>query len=652
MGTLRHRKQIILFLAAVLVPSLTLVFFTVRIVRQEKELATKRMADVRERRAQEIGRDLLVRLERIIIEEARSEEVLSIRPAAYRPSRPEVIFLGLVEEGHLYLPWEQPPCAVGGSRVRNLRALEILRAGEKAEFERKDPALAAGIYRQVIATGGVEGDDARLLLARVLVKSGNTAEAFMHYRSLLALPAERIDEDGIPLFLYAADRLANTPEGAAATAARIEEDLKKKRWMSPLEAALVDSILFRVSRQEVPDRVKSSASGLRDLLRPYAAEAAHLSALQKGFPGYVFRLGSEGSPPSSGSTWEVEPKGDWILGLVELRPGREGLLAVDIEGWSGSLSRDREFRQAYPENIVLTAAELRPGESLGPKLKGLNIIFSDPPALSTAAGAASTRPLYTLVMIAAVMFASLGGYLLWRDVQRELGLAELRSQFASSVSHELKTPLTAIRMFAETARMGRLGSEEARDEYLDTIINESERLSRLLNNVLDVSKIEQGKKLYRPSFQPLAPIVRTAARTMEYPLRQKGFTLRVDVEDGLPDVRVDADALEQALLNLIGNAIKYSADSREIGLRLVRRGPWAVVRVSDEGLGIPPRERQRIFEKYYRIASRENEEIPGTGLGLSLVAHFVQAHGGRVEVDGGPGEGSVFSIFLPIEEVR
>ncbi len=161
-------------------------------------------------------------------------------------------------------------------------------------------------------------------------------------------------------------------------------------------------------------------------------------------------------------------------------------------------------------------------------------------------------------MAAVVIFAGLGGYLLWRDVQRDLNLAEIRSQFAASVSHELKTPLTAIRMFAETIRLGRIPSEETRNEYLDTIINESERLSRLLNNVLDISKIEQGKKIYRPQLVALAPIVRTAARTMEYPMHQRGFTLDLEVDDDLPDVSVDADALEQALLNLISNAIKYS----------------------------------------------------------------------------------------------
>ena len=652
MGTLKHRKQIFLFLAAVLIPSLTLVLFTRQLVRQEKELSEKRIADDRVRRAREIGQEILLRLERIKLEEAQQEEALLTRPDEYRPGRPEMVMLGLVEEGRLSLPWERSPAITAnpGGAIRNPRIAEAIRAGERAEFQRRDLDLAASIFRLGLDRGGGEREYVRLLLARVLAKSGKTAEAFEHYEKLLALPARQKDEDGIPLFLYAADRLSISPRYSEKVVARMGADLKEKRWMPPQESSLVDSILGRIAaKAHAPGEITASAAGLRDLLRPYSITADWLVALQQGFAGYAFRLGSERSNPPSDPVWEVEPKGEWLLGLGILRRGRQYLLVVDIGELNASLRRDKDFRQAFPEDILLTAAERRPGESLGPKLRGLNVVFSTPPASSAAAGFASTRPFYTLTMVAVVMFAALGGYLLWRDVQRELGLAEIRSQFASSVSHELKTPLTAIRMFAETIRLGRIREEETRNEYLDTIVSESERLSRLLNNVLDVSKIDQGEKIYCPLPQPLAPIVRTAAKTMEYPLRQKGFSLQVDIGEGLPDVRVDADALEQALLNLIDNAIKYSGTSREIGLRVARHDSWALLQVTDRGVGIPPRDRQRIFEKFFRVPSRENEKIPGTGLGLALVAHFAQAHGGRVEVEAAPDCGSTFSIYLPLE---
>jgi signal transduction histidine kinase len=245
-----------------------------------------------------------------------------------------------------------------------------------------------------------------------------------------------------------------------------------------------------------------------------------------------------------------------------------------------------------------------------------------------------------------------GAYLLWRDVRRDLKLAEMRSQFVSSVSHELKTPLTSIRMFAETLRLQRSKDPKVQEEYLDTIIKESERLSRLLNNVLDFSKIEQGKKVYHPEPTSLYEVIQATARTMEYPLSRQGFSLSVQAEDGLPDVCLDRDALEQALLNLLTNAMKYSGNSREIHLKLLRKNGWALIQVTDFGIGIDPREHQRIFEKFYRAASPENEHLPGTGLGLSLVAHFVKAHEGRIEVDSAPGHGSTFTLYLPLEIKR
>ena len=225
----------------------------------------------------------------------------------------------------------------------------------------------------------------------------------------------------------------------------------------------------------------------------------------------------------------------------------------------------------------------------------------------------------------------------------------MRSNFVSAVSHELKTPLAAIRMFAETLRMGRPAEPEAKNEYLDTIVNESERLTRLLNNVLDFSKIEQGKKSYRREPRCLAEIVQSATRAMGYPAEQQQFRLHVHLEDGIPPVSVDRDAIEQAILNLLANAMKYSGGSRDIDLRLKSTDGQAVIEVEDRGVGIEPDERKRIFEQFYRVATSGNQRIPGTGLGLTLVRHIVEGHGGDVTVESTVGRGSTFAIHLPLE---
>ena len=196
--------------------------------------------------------------------------------------------------------------------------------------------------------------------------------------------------------------------------------------------------------------------------------------------------------------------------------------------------------------------------------------------------------------------------------------------------------------------MGRLKDQRVRDEYLDTIIEESERLSRLLNNVLDFSKIEQGKKIYRPELVPPVEVVEAAARAMRDPMANLGFVLRVEVEEDLGAVYVDRDALEQAILNLLSNAMKYSDEQRSIELQLKEKDGEALIQVRDRGVGIPADEQARIFDDFYRVQMPKNQQVPGTGLGLALVDHFAKAHGGRVEVESTLGEGSTFSIHLPL----
>jgi two-component system phosphate regulon sensor histidine kinase PhoR len=146
----------------------------------------------------------------------------------------------------------------------------------------------------------------------------------------------------------------------------------------------------------------------------------------------------------------------------------------------------------------------------------------------------------------------------------------------------------------------------------------------------------------------LAGVVESVVRTIQYPLTQQGFVLDLNVCEGIPPVPVDRDALQQAILNLLTNAMKYSGEHREIGLRLCTENGTALIQVSDRGIGISEKEQSRIFEKFYRAPIPENREISGTGLGLSLVAHIAEAHGGSVQVNSRPGEGSTFTLRLPL----
>ena len=246
-----------------------------------------------------------------------------------------------------------------------------------------------------------------------------------------------------------------------------------------------------------------------------------------------------------------------------------------------------------------------------------------------------------LVVIAAGLVAT------YRLVRRESEIARLKSDFVANVSHDLKTPLSLIRMFAETLEMDRVPDEVRRREYYAVLTRESERLTRLIDNVLDFSRIESGRQRYDIAPGAVEPVVHEVLESFRHPLHQQGFAVDVSIAPDLPDVPLDPEALKQALANLLDNAMKYSADRRKIAVTARREGDGVAVEVADEGIGIAMSERERIFEKFYRIGRSETQGRRGSGVGLALVKHIVEAHGGRVTVDGGPGVGSRFTLHLP-----
>jgi signal transduction histidine kinase len=238
----------------------------------------------------------------------------------------------------------------------------------------------------------------------------------------------------------------------------------------------------------------------------------------------------------------------------------------------------------------------------------------------------------------------------YRLVRRESEMARLKSDFVANVSHDLKTPLSVIRMFGETLEMDRVRDEATRREYYRVITRESERLSRLIDNVLDFSRIEGGRRRYERVPTAVEPLVRDVVDAFAYPLTRGGFKVEVHVAPDLPEVPLDADAVGQALANLVDNAIKYSADRKTLRVEASLAGGELALSVADEGIGIPRDEQGKIFEKFYRVGHSETQGRRGSGVGLALVRHVAEAHGGRVIVESAPAEGSRFTIRIPISK--
>ncbi len=243
----------------------------------------------------------------------------------------------------------------------------------------------------------------------------------------------------------------------------------------------------------------------------------------------------------------------------------------------------------------------------------------------------------------------IGGLLLTKHiVTKEMALARLKSDFVSNVSHELRTPLALIRLYAETLELGRITTREKKQQYYRIIRKESERLTALINNILDFSRIEAGRKEYEFRETDIAELVRNTLDSYRYQIEQQGFEFEESIDSNLPAVPVDREAIARALVNLVNNALKYSTDEKFLGVKLYRENGVLKLEVLDHGIGIARRDQSKIFEKFYRTGDPLVHNTKGSGLGLSLVRHITQAHGGEIAVESTPGKGSKFTLSLPV----
>ena len=253
-----------------------------------------------------------------------------------------------------------------------------------------------------------------------------------------------------------------------------------------------------------------------------------------------------------------------------------------------------------------------------------------------------------IVLAALALFMIAGIWLTYRNVSREMNLARLKSDFVANVSHELRTPLALIRLYAETLELGRLNAKEKYQEYFRIIREESERLTALINNILDFSRIDAGRKEYDFQETNLAELVRSTLDSYRFQIQQNGFGFEENISSDIPPVNVDREAIARSLLNLVNNALKYSKDQKHIGVSLYRVNGSVNLEVRDRGIGIATNEHEKIFEKFYRCGDPLVHNVKGSGLGLSLVRHIARAHGGDVLVESAPDKGSKFTIALPL----
>lgn len=607
-----RKRRIFLLLSAILIPTAVVIFLIFRLAHQETELAERRIAEQRREATDQLRRELSAALQAI-----RAEQVNRLigEPGSELPPGSPIVLVAPIEQDRIVLPWEG-----------NETFIPTSTEGETLEFRDNDPAAAAAVYKRELerAANSEEKCTARLRLGRAYTKSGSPEDANSNDQSMLQECDGITDGEGVSLNFYAAQRLLADDRDVEAER-YVMGKATGRRWRHPNDAYMLQSLLEMISSSGAKEALSKLNSEIHDmeLISALAQDVhAHLGKLQVAFrsgPGDLSWLGYGDEP--------------WLVTVVS----PSSFATPVVMAVSSS--------KVVPKGPALRTRHVSGGMPLGEGFVDLEVEW---PANHFAPAGVTPLSFYAVTLVLILGAALLAAYLLLRDLHREAQTAEMRSHFVASVSHELKTPLTAIQAGAETLLLDRADPQATR-EYLQTILSESARLSRLVDNVLDFSRIEQGRKSYRMQSTCLDEVVRSAARAMEYPLSQLGFTLTISGDDTKPTLNADADALKQALLNLIGNAMKYSGEARSIEIRMGSRTDEAFCDVIDHGIGISRDDQARIFERFHRVRSSQTESIAGTGLGLALALHIVEAHQGRIEVSSDLGSGSTFSVRLPLQ---
>jgi len=536
--------------------------------------------------------------------------------------------------------------------------------GEKAEFADNDYPEAKQLYLLCLKYSTRNSDSVKALnaLGRIAVKMNDAEDALNRYSLIVFNYPSVSDENGYPYVYYALPQILKIagPANSEKTIPVIEFSVEKMAsGVIPLNYSTEELLILVTKWLEVatlisPEKLShingliESLSQQLQLVNIYGNELTGLLEKSNWENYYSTSNDFKIVNPSSGDGnkfFLINTNPDYLAGfLLNRKRLFETLVKADLqEGFD--FDHLIEFPDGYSANDngsnLIYSSQLNPyfpGQFIRIKLEDEGLIRELVRRRSWIYGIASV-----LLLVAMV----LGVALILRDIAREKHLARLRSDFISNVTHELKTPLTSIRMYAESIMMGRIKSATGQKDYLSVVVNESERLKRMINNILEFSKMEKHKQEYHPIETRLSEILLKSIKDMNYWIEEKGFKLKTEIDRDIT-VEVDPDRFHQVYTNLLSNAIKYSGDSRKITIRLFRNSNSVITEVEDEGIGIAKENQVKIFEEFYRVDRQESGDITGTGLGLTVAREIVEAHNGKILVDSEPGKGSTFKVRLPV----
>jgi len=703
----KRRRIVLLFGLGIVLPSLLLGYLAFRGIQNDRALVEKERLEDTRRAADRVTRavdDAITAVEEALTKtvaeqsgkpSAESAPALE-KLAAGNPLVEQVFYLKDFKEVRLPLAellyvadgrreaGSSPPASLNGSTE--------MQVAQQLEFQQKDYPRALAGYQQALK----HVNDPRLeglvlnAIARVQRKSGLLKDAVSTYENIVRHHGGIIIPGGMPLgpsasleicvlsreigafakSLQASLGLYRSLLGREWTLERAEFDFFVQRAKTLIEEVLamqppgIDLTSIRGEFQslgvkEAEQRNKTermiafeqdAAPVLEAKLRGGMDETNRSFsrlALDIGSHSYFVSIVRPTAPPGnpSDAAWGTIVDAE-RLRENSLRPALRdhfpsGETTWAVKGKDGAVVLSSENPPAGPVTFRTNFVSNTPDWTLE---------FHQPPPRLIRTFLLSRRGLYSFVFLLIAGILVFGLVLTIRSVSHELELARMKSDFVSTVSHEFKSPLTSIRQLAEMLQSGRVPSEERRQQYYDVLLEQSERLALLTDNILSLAKIEEGRAEFAFEMTDVPALLTNVVSSIQERVRHEGFDIELKAQGPIPLVAVDRSALSQAITNLIDNAIKYSGDSRKVVVGASVETQSLAIAVQDFGVGIKKEDIDRVFERFFRGGDELTRTVKGSGLGLTLVKEIVEAHRGRVQVESEPGKGSVFSILLPLPQ--
>jgi signal transduction histidine kinase/tetratricopeptide (TPR) repeat protein len=698
----RQKKLIVIFLLTIFLPSIALSIFGIRAIRNERFRLARQIENEHRGAAEFLKSQVSAQFKElgsILQNLAQSTALLQRDDAdiqnllhAQLAENPLVdqVFVAFEKEEAWFPLFQPTPSDISSSSGSppegNLQA--GLERAEAHEFKERNYKSAVSLYRGLFDQSPDTNFKAQMManISRCLVKAGDNEGAIQNYLRICEDYPQSLSSTGLPLALISQLQMASCyrnlgeHQSSLQTSLDLYKDILHMRWrlreaQFKTYAALVEDVISDILSE---NQLNLSLKDYREEFKQF--KNLHQERLEQWM--VIKDIRQNIIPELRGrqalSTYRSIPhqyhktinERTFLLSAVQIPDSSKtrpvGLLGAKvreqylIEHVIPDAIENTQFRNA--SNVVISHLS-------GKILLGQRNASEDPTTATEffednfppwrievfrsgaeALGAMDIkRSFYFWTILTLVIVLISGAVLISRTIAHEMAVLKLKSDFVSSVSHEFKSPLTSIKALAERLRDGKVKDSDRMKQYFSVITQDVDRLTQLVRNILDFSKIEEGKKEYEFMETDMAQLVTQQIESLKRSEYAKGLEIKTRISEDIPHLDVDKEAFSQALNNLLDNAVKFSSDRKEIEVSLKKDDTNVFIEVRDWGIGIPPHELGRIFDKFYQGRNTNRQSVKGTGLGLTLVKHTVEAHGGRIAVESRVGEGSTFSIRLPTQ---